>query len=327
MIRKMILKGDIDMRIKCIALICVVLLLLTGCGGGDSYGSYDFDDSSYDFYEDSDTADSETTDFYEDYFMVYALVPEGWGDIFLWAGADGVSGMFPDFPGMPMAPEGDGWYSIPVNNMFERIIISANGGAAITEDIICDGQDIWVEIGEASYTVYGSVQQSGVISAGGFTEPDGYDEASSYDQLLDDIKQPDIRIVSDGLDVMAMLGYQDGIPVKIEYGWDSAGLKEMSIQTYYDMNGVSDQEISEFITELRNLYQVEFGGYGCVQVWDELRDAYVVLVVYCTGLEEPAYSRTAAYLFGGGDILVDGDMIRMPTSDEAAAMGYYVRYY
>ena len=305
------------MRKKCIALLCAILLLLTGCGETDSY----------DTYENSYEVDSEVSDFYEGQFMVYARIPDGWGDVCLWAGADGVSGMFPDFPGMAMAMGEDGWYSIPVDDMFDRIIISANGGAAMTEGIFCDGQDVWVEIGEATYTVNGGAQGTGMISAGGFTAPENFDDNSSYDQMMDDLKQPDCRIVSSGLEVMALLGYQEGIPVKLEYGYDSTGLKEMSIQTYYDMNGVSDEEISEFIVYLRDTYQIEFGGYGCVQIYDELRDAYVVLVIYCTGLEEPAYSRTAAYLFGGGDIMVDGDMVRMPTEAEAEAMGYHIKYY
>lgn len=301
------------MRTKMMVLLCAVLLVLAGCGGTSSY-------------EENYMEDSETYDFYEGQFMVYARVPEGWGDIFLWAGAEGVDGMFPDFPGMEMAHGEDGWYSIPVQDMFDRVIISANGGAAMTEEIFCQGEDIWVEIGEASYTVYGPEVQEGVISAGGFSEPNISSGIDSYDEILDDIKQPDCRIVSEGLDVMAMVGYRDGTPVKMEYGYDADGLKELSVQTYYDMTGYSDEEISEFIMDLRNFYQIEFGGYGCVQVWDELRDAYVVLVVYCTDLDEPAYSRTAAALFGGGDIPVENDMVRMPSIWEAEALGYYVKY-
>lgn len=307
---------------KAFTLFCIVAIVATGCRVGVSHLSADPSDSGGDEYEQEMDQDA---DYCED-FMVYARVPEGWADVYLWAGAAGVTGMFPAFPGMLMAPGEDGLYSIPVYGMFEYVVISANGGGAVTEAIYCDGEDLWVEIGESSYTYSGATQGSGVISAVTELDPSFFGGLDGYHQILDAIKQPDYRVVDASLEVMALLGYQEDIPVKMEYGYDAGGLKELSLQAYYDTSGMSDEEMVAFIEEMRNMYQIELSGYGCVQVWDELRDAYIVLVVYCTDLEEPAYSRTVASLFGDSDIPVDGGLVRMPTASEAEAMGYSVKY-
>lgn len=309
------------MRLKWIALLFAIVVLAMCFFRSRSYEAYD----PYDTYENA--YESETYEESSGEFTVYVRVPDGWDDIHLWAGAAGVTGMFPDFPGMRMALGEDGWYSIPVNAMFEYVVISANGGAAMTESIYCAGEDLWVICDEAAYTYSGFEDGSGMISAAVEIPADYYGGMTPYYRLLEQMKQGDIRIVSENLEVMALLSDEEGTPVKMEYGYDSTGLKEISVQTYYDMNGASDEEISEFITELRNFYQIELSGYGCVQIWDELRDAYVVLVVYCTDLEVPEYSRTVAYLFGGGDILTEGDYVRMPTEMEAESMGYCIQYY
>lgn len=312
------------MRAKWIALLFVIAVLVSCFVRSRSYDSRaSFD--SYDFSEDA--YEEESYEAYSGEFTVYVRVPDTWEDVHLWAGSPGVTGMFPAFPGMRMAPGEDGWYTITVNDMFENIVVSANGGAAVTESIYCANEDLWVICDEASYTYSGFQDGSGMISAITDFSPDVFGGLTPYYQLLESMKQPDIRIVSEGLGVMALLSAQDGAPVKVEYGYDDTGLKEISIQTYYDMNGASDQEISDFITELRNFYQTELSGYGCVQIWDDLRDAYVVLVVYCTDLDVPEYSRTAAYLFGGGDVTVEGEYVRMPSEAEAESLGYCYRYY
>lgn len=306
---------------KIFSLLCVVAILATGCNVMNRYFSEDPVGSGGYEYEDASNSDGS----YIGDFMVYVQVPDGWSEVFLWAGADGVTGMFPGFPGMLMAPQEDGWYSIPVYGMFEYVVISANGGAAVTDLIYCSGEDMRVEILEASYTYSGATQGSGVIHAITDFEMSAFGGLDGYHQILESIKQPDYRVVDPSLEVMALLGYREDIPVKMEYGYNAAGLKELSIQTYYDTTGMSDEDVLAFIGEMRNQYQIELSGYGCIQVWDELRDAYIVLVVYCTDLQEPAYSRTVAALFGNGDIPVDGDFVRMPTASEAEAMGYCVK--
>lgn len=305
------------MRKFCILFLCAMLLLLAGCGETESYDTYEY----------IEEVETTTYDTYDGEFTVYARVPDGWGDVYLWAGASGLNSMFPEFPGMLMEPGEDGWCSIPVNAVYEYVVISANGGAAMTDIIYCGGEDMWVICDEAAYTYSGFQQGSGMLSAAADVPPDFYGGMTPYYRLLESMKQPDTRIVSEGLEVMAMLAEVDGIPVKMEYGFDGTGLKEISIQNYYDMDGASSDEISDFIQELRNFYQTELSGYGCVHIWDDMRDAYIVLVIHCTDLDVPEYSRTTAYLFGGGDIPVEGEYVRMPTEAEAQAMGYYVRYY
>lgn len=306
---------------KIFSLLCIVSILATGCNVMNRYFSEDPVGSGGYEYEDASNSDGS----YIGDFMVYVQVPDGWSEVFLWAGADGVTGMFPAFPGMAMMPGEDGQYSIPVYGMFEYVVISANGGAAVTDLIYCNGEDMRVEIAEASYTYSGATQGSGVISAITDFEMSAFGGLDGYHQILESIKQPDYRVVDPSLEVMALLGYREDIPVKMEYGYNAAGLKELSIQAYYDTTGMSDEDVVAFIGEMRNQYQIELSGYGCIQVWDELRDAYIVLVVYCTDLQEPAYSRTVAALFGDGDIPVDGDFVRMPTASEAEAMGYCVK--
>lgn len=89
----------------------------------------------------------ETIPEYVETFTVHAYVPLAWETVNLWAWSapDGTNA-FAAWPGEAMGGGEDGWFTAEAPTWVNSIIISGNEGAAQTEDISIEAQEVWVTV-------------------------------------------------------------------------------------------------------------------------------------------------------------------------------------